>query len=382
MSKENRPSHQPKVALVHDYLREYGGGEKVLEVLNEEWPQANIYTSIYDQERMKISGLKIPNGLIHTSFLQYLPFHYQLRKHYFFVYPLAFKMLNVDTDIILSSCSYASKFVRKPKNGLHICYLHSVPKFLWGYDTETPDLEVLPIDKYFKPIYKMIMPTLKGRLRSMDFAAAQKVDFFIANSELTKERIKKHYNRDSKVIYPPVDLSRFAGEIKDKGYYLIISRLSNFKKIDLVVRAFNSFGKSLKIIGDGQELSNLKKISHSNVEFLGTLSGEKLEGVLKNCSALVFPTQEDFGIVPVEAMAAGKPVIAFRGGGVLETVVEGKNGEFFDEQTSESLLSLLKRFDPRRYNAGDCMNQARKFSKEEFKQKIKIFVEEAWENKK
>jgi glycosyltransferase involved in cell wall biosynthesis len=375
-------SNQPKVALVHDYLREYGGGEKVLEVLNEVWPQASIYTSVYDVDRMSRSELRVPSGLIHTSFAQYFPFRNQLRKHYFFVYPLAFRKLRIDTDVILSSCSYASKFISKPKGGLHICYLHSVPKFLWGYDTETPDLRVLPVDKYLSPLYQKVLPTIKTVFRKMDFAAAQKVDFFLANSELTKKRIKKHYNRDSKVIYPPVDLGRFDGEIKDEGYYLIISRLSSFKKIDLVVRAFNKFGKSLKIVGDGQELSNLKKISHSNIEFLGMLSGKELGRILRNCSALIFPTLEDFGIVPVEAMAAGKPVLAYRGGGALETIVEGKTGEFFDDQKSESLLSLLKRFDPRRYNASDCRTQARKFSKEEFKRKIKIFVEEAWENKK
>lgn len=385
-----------KIGIVHDYLREYGGAEKVLETLNEIWPEAPIYTSTYEASRLGRFGFKVPQGLIHTTFAQYLPFRYPLRKHYFFAYPLAFKTLKPDSEIILSSSSYASKFVNKPKSSLHICYLHSVPKFLWRYETETPDLEILPIDKYLKPIYEKILPPAKNILRKMDFKAAQKVDFFIANSNLTKDRIKKHYKLDSVVIYPPVDVERFSKPTTDHGlqfkkavvsrpkadsFYLVISRLGAFKRIDIAVEAFNELKTPLKIIGDGQELANLKKTAHPNIEFLGTVSEEELLSYLKNCIALIFPTLEDFGIVPVEAMAAGKPVIGYRGGGILETVVEGKTGEFFDEQTPESLIRLLKKFDPSRYNPRTIRKQAAKFSKEKFKKKIKDFVEEAGQKK-
>ena len=371
-----------KVSLIHDYLREYGGAEKVLESLNEVWPSADIFTSTYEEEKMDKLGFTVPKGLIHTNSMQNLPFRYSLRKHYFFLYPLSFKLLKTNVDIVFSSCSYAAKFVSKPKNGLHICYLHSVPKFLWGYETETPDLETLALDKYLKPIYKKLLPPVKNLLRKKDYDAAQKVDFFIANSNFTKDRIKKHYNRDSVVIYPPVDVKKYEGEVHDGGYFLIISRLSEFKRIGLVVEAFNKIKKPLKIMGEGQDMKNLNKIAHSNIEFLGRLSEDKMVKILKRCSALIFPTEEDFGIVPVEAMAVGKPVIAYRGGGALETVIEGKTGEFFDEQTSESLLKVLKKFDPSGYNASDCILQAEKFSKERFKKEIRMFVEKAWRNKK
>ncbi|MEX0616511.1 MAG: glycosyltransferase [Candidatus Woykebacteria bacterium] len=369
-----------KVSLVHDYLREYGGAEKVLEVLNEVWKDAPIYTATYEQDLMEKSGLEVPPPLVHTAFTQFLPFRYQLRKHYFFLYPLAFRSLNLDSDVILSSCSYAAKFINK-KRSLHICYLHSVPKFLWGYETETPSLETIFIDNYLKPIYKGILPQMKRILRKMDFEAAQKVDFFVANSLITQERIKKHYGLSSKVIYPPVDINEFGGEVVDKGYFLVISRLSKFKKIEIAAEAFNKFNKPLKIVGDGQESANLKRLSNSNIEFLGRVSRERISELLLECTALVFPTDEDFGIVPVEAMAAGKPVIAFRGGGALETVVEGKTGKFFDYQTSQSLLKVLKEFDPSRYNARDCREQAKRFSKERFKKEIKVFLEGAWKNR-
>lgn len=382
MSSKFSLTKQPKIAIVHDYLREYGGAEKVVESLNEIWPDAKIYTANYEESVMDHYNFKVPKGLINTTFIQSLPFHNKLRKHLFFTYPIAFKLLRINADIIISSSSYASKFVKKPKGSLHISYTHSLPKFLWGYETETPAFETLPIDRYLKPLYKKTLPKITSILKKLDFEAAKNVDFFIANSFLTKERIKNNYKRDSKIIHPPVDVKKFNGPINNNNYYLIVSRLSSFKKIDLAIRAFNKNGLSLKIIGEGQELESLKRISHSNVRFLGGVSGKELLKELLNCTALVFPTFEDFGIVPVEAMAAGKPVIAFKGGGALETVVAGKTGEFFEKQTSESLLEVIKKFDALRYNPTDCRDQASKFSKDEFKRKIKYFVEEAWSIKK
>ena len=371
-----------KVVLVHDYLREYGGAEKVLESLNEIRHDAPIYTSTFEPEIMEKYRFKVPTGLIHTSFLQYFPFRYPLRKHYFFLYPLAFRSLKIDSDIILSSCSYASKFVRPREGGIHIAYIHSVPKFLWGYETETPSLEVLPFDKYLKSIYKNILPKIKRILRKMDFEAAQKINFIIANSKLTQDRIKKHYGRDSLVIYPPVDVKKFKGEVSDRKYYLVVSRLSSFKRVDVAIEAFNKLKKPLKIIGEGMDHGRLKSLSFSNIEFIGPVSDDKLSELMRGCTALIFPTSEDFGITPIEAMAAGKPVIAYRGGGALETVVEGKTGEFFDKQTADSLLEIVKKFNPKDYNKDECRSQASKFSKEEFKRKLKFFVEEAWINLK
>ncbi len=368
-----------KVALVHDYLNQYGGGERVVEAMSEIWPDALIYTSIYDRELMK-DWLKIVPSKIKTNFIQKLPAARYLSKHYFFMYPLAFKFQDVgDPDVIISSSSYAAKFVHQGKNALNICYLHTPPRFLWGYDTELEHYYHRPFDKYLNPAYRLIVPPIKIMLRKIDYTVAQNIDYFIAISKEVQERISRHYHKKSKIIYPPVDIARFEkGEIIDKGYFLIISRLGGYKKVDVAVEAFNKLGLQLKIVGDGPQFNYLKSIAKDNVELLGRVGDEKVTTLLKNCTALVFPTHEDFGIVPVEAMAAGKPVIAYRGGGALETVVEGVTGEFFNEQTSESLVSTLKKFDSRRYNAKDCSNQAAKFSKEEFKRKIKFFVEEAW----
>ena len=213
----------------------------------------------------------------------------------------------------------------------------------------------------------------------MDYQAAQKIDYFIANSEEVQKRIDKHYNRKSVVIYPPVDTKRFnSEEIKNEGHFLIVSRLGGYKRIDVAVKAFNKLGLELKIVGVGPQFNYLKSIAKGNIEFLGSLSDQEVNRLLQSCTALIFPTHEDFGIVPVEAMAAGKPVIAYRGGGALETIIEGKTGEFFDKQTSESLVKVVKKFDPTQYDPDKCKNQADKFSKEEFKRKIKLFVEEKW----
>ena len=372
-----------KIALVHDYFNQYGGGERVIESMAEVWPYSLIYTSIHDEELMR-TWLGINKKRIKTNFIQRLPFAKYLNKHYFFAYPFAFKSQGIgNVDVILSSSSYAAKFVHVNKNALNICYLHTPPRFLWGYDTELSRYYSRPFDTILSPIYQLVLPKIKGIIRRMDYKAAQKVDYFITNSIEVQSRIKKHYNQNSKIIYPPVNTSRFNNEkIKDDGYFLIVSKLGGYKRIDIAVKAFNNFGLEIRIVGVGPQLDYIKSIAKKNVKFLGRLSDTEVKKVLLNCTALIFPTHEDFGIVPVEAMAAGKPVIAFRGGGALETVVEGKTGEFFDKQTSESLLKVLKKFDPSGYNADDCRKQAEKFSKERFKKEIKEFVEEVWRNRK
>jgi len=374
-------SRNPKVAIVHDYFNQYGGGERVAEALAEIWPEAKIYTSIYDKKLME-GWLKINPNRIQTNFISRLPFASYFSKHYFFLYPLAFKIQNLEKpDVIISSSSYAAKFVSKGKGTIHICYLHTVPRFLWGYDTELSRYYRYGFDRYLQLLYKLLVPPIKFFLKRADWAAAQKVDYFIVNSNEVLARLKKHYGRDGVVIYPPVDTDRFRrSDLRDqklgrKEYYLVISRLGGYKKIDTVIKAFNATGRNLKIVGDGPQLSYLKSIARDNIEFLGRVSDTEVEKLLLGCEALIFPTLEDFGIVPVEAMAAGKPVIAFRGGGALETIVDGKTGLFFDQQTPESIIEALARFDGAKIKAQDCQTQAQKFSKEVFKDKIRSFVE-------
>jgi len=378
-----------KIALVHDYFNQYGGGERVVEAMAEIWPQATIYTSIYDEGLMK-DWLKIPRDKIKTNFIQRLPFSKQLSKHYFFLYPLAFRLQGVgDADVVISSSSYAAKFVRPKKGGIHICYLHTVPRFLWGYDTELSRYYARGFDRYLGPLYEAIVPPIKSVLRKADYNTAQEVDVFIANSKEVQKRIKKHYGRDSTVIYPPVNVARLsrssnqqpATSNQQPGYFLVVSRLGGYKKVDIVVEAFNKLSLPLKIVGDGPQLQYLKSIAKKNTQLLGRKSDEEVALLLLHCKALIFPTYEDFGIVPVEAMAAGKPVIAYRGGGALETVLEGVTGEFFDRQTPDDIIKVVKKFQSNKYDSRACQTRAKKFSKEKFKRAMKSFVEEVWRRK-
>lgn len=372
---------QLKVALVHDYLNQYGGGERVLEVLAEIYPEAPIYTSIYDKELMR-PWLKIAPERIRTNFISRLPFANYLSKHYFFLYPLAFRLLNLsEFDLIISTSSYASKFVQGKKVSTHICYIHTVPRFLWGYDTELSRYYRRGFDKYLSLIYKILVPPIKYFLKRADFQAAQRVGYFIANSNEVKKRVKNHYNRDSEVIYPPVDIERFkqkGGEVSIKSsrdeYYLIVSRLGGYKKVDIAVKAFNKLGLRLKVVGDGPQLQLLKTIASPNIELLGRITDSEVTDLIKNCKAFVFPTFEDFGIVVVEAMAAGKQVIAFGQGGALETVIDGKTGVFFKEQSPKAIIEAVKKFETMNFDSLDCQRQAEKFSIEVFNKRIINFV--------
>jgi glycosyltransferase involved in cell wall biosynthesis len=384
MSKDKIPSKQPKIAIVHDYLNQYGGGERVLQALTEVWPEALIYTSIYDKKLMR-GWLEIDESLIKTNLISKLPFSNYLVKHYFALYPLAFRLQRMgDADIILSDTSYASKFARGKKGAIHICYIYTPPRFLWDYDTELTRYYHRPFDRFLHPLYSVLVPVAKKILRKADYEAAQKVDFFVSISQEVRKRIKTDYGRDSAVVYPPVDGARFTrfNVRRKNNYFLVVSRLGGYKKVDIVVEAFNKLGLPLKIVGEGPQYLYLKKIVKSNVELLGRLADEEVTKLLVSCTALIFPTHEDFGIVPVEAMVAGRPVIAYRGGGALETVVEGVTGEFFDKQTPDAIIDVVKKFDPDKYSPQACREQAQKFSKEEFKRKFKFFVDEVWQKRK
>lgn len=374
-----------KVALVHDFLNQYGGAERELEALAEVWPEAQIYTSIYDKNLMN-SWLKIDPARIHTNLIQKLPAAHYLNKHYFFLYPLAFRFVNPgDVDVVISISSYASKFVVARKPAIHIGYINTPPRFLYGYDRELTGYKHRSFDRYLEPAYKLVAPSLKSILRVADQNAVKKIDYLVANSKEVQRRIKRDYGRDSTVIYPPVDVEKFSyiGEVEtNEKFFLIVSRLGGYKKIDIAIKAFNQLGLRLKILGDGPQMPYLRSIAEPNIEFLGRTSDEILAKELLSCTALIFPTDEDFGIVPVEAQAAGKPVIAYRSGGALETVIEDKTGLFFDEQTAEAIIGAVKRFETGHFDPKDARANAQKFSKEEFKRSFKFFVEEAFHSVK
>lgn len=368
-----------KVAIVHDYIKEYGGAERVLETLLEIYPQADVYTSIYapgflgpHKERFKKYNIK-------TTFLNYIPFRHKLISPLRLLSPLAFSSINLsayDVVIVSQTGAYFPNLIKK-KGALQICYTHTPPRYLYGYKTAR--------DWKKNKFFAVIAESANYFLRKIDFNSAKNVDFFIANSEEVAGRIRKFYGRDSVVIYPPVDIKNQESGIRNHGkkdYYLTGGRLARAKGIDVIVKAFNNNGKKLKIFGKGFAgfEEELKNIANKNIEFVGEVTdGDKLE-LMKEAKAFVFASyDEDFGITPVESMSVGTPVIAYKSGGVKETVLNGETGLFFDENTPDALNTVIKKFETLRITQGDnmredCIKQAEKFSSVRFKKEILNFV--------
>jgi glycosyltransferase involved in cell wall biosynthesis len=355
-----------KIAIVHDYLNQFGGAERVITALHELWPEAPIYTSIYNEQKMPESFRRMD---IRVSWMQKLPFIFDLFKSYFFFYPLIFDQFDLSGyDVILSSSSAYAKGVKKRPGQLHICYCYTPARFLWRYD-DYVKRESIP------GIFKAFLPFLLEPIKKWDLNNSNSVDFFIAISQAVADRIAGIYQRQSVIIYPPVDNSLFAVPNIDADYFLVVSRLSAYKRIDIVIEACNRLELPLKILGDGPDRRRLEQLAGPTVEFVGKVADRELARYLAQCRALVFPGEEDFGIVPLEAMAAGRPVIAYRGGGALETMVDEVTGLFFDEPTSDSLMLALKRSQFLVWDKQKLKAQAAKFDKEHFKHKIKTFVD-------
>ncbi len=367
-----------KVAIVHDDLIQFGGAEKVLVALHEIWPDAKVFTSVISPAWKKVcEDSKID---VETSFMQKLPKVLDWYRFYGLTlsYPIAFERFNFnDYDLVISSSSrFAHGIITKPST-VHICYMHSPGRMLWeggSYFNEEKKLKGL-----FKGFFYSLSQFPLSYMRLWDHTSAQRVDNFIANSQVVKRKIQRYYNRESTVIYPFCDVKYFTeyqGENREsEPYFLILSRLSAWKKIDLAIEACNKLQVKLLIAGEGPDKKRLSSIAGGNVRFLGFVSENEKRELLKNCSALIFPQSEDFGITPLEALSSGRPVIAYKDGGVLETIIEGKTGEFFYPQNSEALSSVLAKFNPSGYNSADCVAQALKFDKTVFLQAIKSFVE-------
>ncbi|MDP3998889.1 MAG: glycosyltransferase [bacterium] len=366
-----------KIALVHDYLREYGGAERVLEALHEIWPEASVYTAFVDWKGLGINKERFKNWKIKTSWIQKIPFYYKLYSPLRFLAPFIWESFKFnDYDLIVGSAGwYITKGFCKDKETKEICYCHTPPRWLYGYKTSVEWQKFWPIKVY---------GTIIGHfMRLYDFKAAQRVDYFIANSEEVRSRIKKFYRREATVIYPPVDLPEIK-RVKKQDYYFIVTRLVGGKGLDLAVETAQILGFKLKIAGVpagyNTEHAKLSRRAPANVEFLGCVSDEELTKLYSGAKAfLALAGDEDFGITPVEAMLCGTPVIAFAGGGYKETVIDGETGVFFHELTVESLSEAIKRLDNLTIKAEDCIKQARKFSKERFKKEIREFVERKWQ---
>ena len=363
----------PKIVIVHDFLTYFGGAEQVLRSLHTLYPKAPIYTLLYNEDRMK---QYFPNAKIRISFLNKLPQFLKKRKKYLFpLMPTAAETFDLrDFDIVISSSSsFAKGIITKPKT-THICYCHTPTRFLWDWH-----LNYLKENK-IRGIKKILILPILHYMRMWDKSASERVDYFIANSKNTARRIKKFYGANSEVIYPPCDIGESKPSDKKKNrtgdYFLIVSRLSPYKKIDIAVEAFNKLDLPLVIIGDGQDRKRLENMAEKNIKFLGFQNKEKLAEYYQNCQAFIFPGEDDFGITAIEAMSYGKPVLAFRKGGLLETMIEGETGEFFDDAIPEILADGVRRLKNNyaKYNSEKIKNQANKFSRENFEEKIKQFV--------
>ena len=351
-----------KLALAHDYLIQMGGGERVVAAMHTAHPQAPIYTSAVDRPGLFAA---FHDAEIRTSWMQSLPFitdHTHFKK-YFALYPLAFhSMRPSEADIAWISCSTFAKFLKFPPATRTVCYLHNTTRFLWQTD-EYLDHEVKP-----GPTNSLVRRFLPA-MREADRAATSAMDVLIANSENVRQRIRRCYSLDAVVINPPVETQRFTVSTQDDGYYLIVSRLLGYKQIDLAIRAFNANGKRLVIIGAGPYLPKLRALASQTIEFAGRLSDEATTEHYARCRALILPGEEDFGITPVEAMACGKPVIAFGRGGALETVIDTETGLLFHEPSVESLLDAITRCESAAWNPHAIRQHALRFSRAAFLEK-------------
>lgn len=357
-----------KVALVHDYLNQMGGAERVVMALHEIFPDAPVYTSIYAPERVDPAFQRMD---IRTSFMQKFPLVKKHHQPFLPFYPFAMERLDLrGYDLVLSSSSAFAKGVITRPETMHICYCHTPMRWCWNYD-EYVERE------HLGRMARSILPFFITGLRIWDQTSAMRVDHFIANSPVVAERIKKYYRRDAVVIPPPVEANRFPFDpsISPDNYFLIVSRLVPYKRVDLAIEACNRLQLPLVIIGGGRDLEALQRLAGPTVRFLGRLSDTEVLHYYTHCRALLFPGEEDFGITPLEAQAAGRPVIAYGAGGALASIIDGVTGKFFRAQTVDSLASVLATFDEQAFNPESIHNHALEFDTPRFQRRILQFIE-------
>lgn len=356
-----------KVALVYDRVTKWGGAERVLLALKKIFPEAPLFTAVYDKKRATWANV----FTVYTSFLKYIPFSQKHEILPFFM-PLAFESFNFDEyDLVISVTSESAKGIITHPKTRHICICLTPTRYLWS-----------SYDEYFSnTIFRFLAKPIVMYLRAWDMIAAKRPDSYIAISEEVKRRITQYYHQDSEVIYPPLMLDTIEKRVKkqaqQEAYFLVVSRLSRFteyKRVDIAIDAANSLKLPLKIVGGG-DIAYFKKKAGPTVEFVGSVTDEKLCQYYANCKALIFPGKEDFGLVMAEAQYFGKPVIAYKAGGALEIVKEGETGVFFDEQNAQALIKVLEKFNERSYNSEACRKNAEKFAFKEFKSKLKLYID-------
>jgi len=356
-----------KVAIVHDWLVTYAGSESVVKAIHELYPDADIFSLVdflsYEDREEILKG-----KFARTSFIQKLPFAKKGFRNYLPLFPKAIESFDLSGyDLILSSSHAVAKGIKKRSDQLHICYCHTPMRYAWDmYDEYT---ESLPFIK------KLLVRASLAYIRKWDIVTVDRVDYFIANSSFIAERIERIYNRESIVIHPPVDTKQFSLCTQKEEYYITASRLVPYKKVKLIVEAFNRTDKKLIVIGKGEELEEIRSIAKNNIEVLGFVETDRMVKLIQKAKGFVFAALEDFGIVPVEAMACGTPVLAYGKGGIRDSVVDGKTGIFFDAQTPEALLDALKRFEICDFDYKSIAQYAQAFSNESFRKQYSIYIE-------
>jgi glycosyltransferase involved in cell wall biosynthesis len=354
-----------KIALVHDYFVQMGGAERVAEAMHDSFPSAPMYTTVALR-----NGLpqRLRTADIRTSPMQNLPSLDRRFRHYFMLYPFAVENFDLSQyDLIFSSSSGYAKGVRRRRNAIHVCYCHTPMRWVWRYDDYVAR-------EGFGGAARTALPYLLWGLRKWDLRASRQPNYYIANSRLVAQRIKKIYGREAFVIPPPIDVHRFqmANEVDD--YYLVLSRLMPYKRIDVAIEAAKRMNRRLIIIGDGPDRARLEKLADDRIEFLGRQPDKIVNYYAARCQALLFPGEEDFGMVPLEVNAAGRPVIAYRGGGALETVVENVTGVFFDQQNGHSLAEAMEKFEGLSWQQETLRHHAEKFDRNVFAFRVLQFL--------
>jgi glycosyltransferase involved in cell wall biosynthesis len=359
-----------RVALVHDYLVQgLRGAERVLVVLHDLLPDAPVYTLVYDPDAM---GEPFVSWDIRPSLLQRIPGGVRHYQKLIALMPRATERLPLLAyDLVVSSSSAWVKSVRTRDDAVHVCYCHSPARFLWHWSDEY--VESLHLGRASRWALEQLIP----RLRAWDRLTATLPTHYVANSATVRERIRRYWQRDATVIWPPVDTDRFLPEDRDEEYYLVVAALNPYKSVGLAIEAFNELGRPLVVVGDGPMRPELEACARPNIRFAGKVPEEELPRYYARCRAFVMPQEEDFGIAPVEAMSAGRPVIAYGAGGALETVAEGETGLFFGEQSVASLAEAVRRFESLSFEKQRCREQARKFDASRFRERFKALLDGA-----
>ncbi|TXD83948.1 glycosyltransferase family 4 protein [Subsaximicrobium wynnwilliamsii] len=360
-----------KKALVHDWYYISGGAEKVIHSFNSVYDDFEHY-ALVDFLDEKDRQFILNGASVHTSFIQNLPTAKSNHRKFLQLFPYAIEQFDLqDYDLVLSSSASIAKGVLTTQDQLHICYCHSPMRYAW--DLYHQYLEDSNLKKGLKGFYaKQVL----HKMRQWDISTVNRVDFFVANSKYIARRIKKIYNRESTVIYPPVDVNRFTLQETKKEYYLTVSRMVPYKKLKLIVETFNEMpNKKLIVLGDGPDYKHIKKIAKSNIELKGFMEADDLKVYMQEAKAFVFAAKEDFGIVPVEAQACGTPVIGYNAGGLRETVKDGETGVFFDSQTTEAIKAAVEKFESLTFDANTIRENALRFSTERFEREMKAFIE-------